>query len=194
MALLPEQLGDEHLTLRAMSLEYLTSAFDAVLESRPEVRRWLWWAQDPLDEVSYREFVGSQREKFDHDAEWRYFIFEDQSGELVGGASVDWSESNGLRAANVGYWIRSSRTGRGLATRAAGILTDAAFSYLSDVAVVEIGMDVANTASARVAEKLGFTRGAELDKAIRAPGHTGRGVIWMMRRGDWYHRESASSS
>lgn len=191
MARLPEQLKTERLELRAFSLNHFDDAFVAVKESTPELQRWLWWAQEPLDEHSYRDFVGSQSENFVNDVEWRYFIFDRSTGNLVGGCSIDLVASGDCCLANVGYWIRTSCTGRNVATQTAQILTNAAFSFLPEISSVEIGMDVANVASARVPAKLNFTYVGEFDKTFRAPGHTGRGFIWTLSRTDWNGSEVA---
>jgi len=67
-------------------------------------------------------------------------------------------------------------------------MTDAAFTYLADVELVEIHMDRANVASAGVPEKLGYrlVRNEPLER--RALGHTGEGSVWEQRRDDWTSR------
>jgi ribosomal-protein-serine acetyltransferase len=185
VARLPDVLSNDELELRSISLTDFDAAFGAVKESLPEVRRWLWWAQVPLDEGSYGEFVRHQSHNFADDVEWRYFIFDRSSGHLVGGCSVELITSGESPRTNLGYWVRTTRTGRGIATQTAKILTECVFEHLPEITLVEIGMDVANVASARVPEKLGFSLVGEFDKSLRAPGHTGRGLNWVMRRVDW---------
>ena len=51
-------------------------------------------------------------------------------------------------------------------------------------------MDKANAASAGVPARLGFKLLTEEDREVLAPGHTGRGLRWVVTRADW---ESASS-
>ncbi|MBW4078134.1 MAG: GNAT family N-acetyltransferase [Acidobacteria bacterium] len=190
MAIFSEELSTHRLELRAIPITHVDAAFDAVTESLGEVRHWLWWAQGPLDEDSYRNLVRSQAENFANDVEWRYFIFDRSTTNLVGGCSVD-LVSHDRVSANLGYWIRTSLTGQGLATHIAQLMTGAAFEYLPQISSVEISMDVNNVASARIPEKLGFTRLGEFDKAVRAPGHSGRGFIWSMERTDWPRSEAA---
>jgi RimJ/RimL family protein N-acetyltransferase len=151
VAIFPEELITRSLELRAFSIAHVDVAFKAVTESRNEVRRWLWWAQGPLDEESYKSFVRKQAANFVNDVEWRYFIFDRFTTNLVGGCSID-LVSHGSVSANLGYWIRTSLTGQGLATHTAQLMTDAAFEYLPQISSVEISMDVANVASARIAQ------------------------------------------
>ena len=182
MPLVPRSLSDEVLQLRALSPTYLTEALAAVRESHRELENWLWWAQEPFDEKRYGEFIDRHAENFIRDREWRYFVFEQTSGILVGGASIKRSEFDGVKSANVGYWIRSTKTGLGFATRVVRILIEAVFEHMSDVVLIEIGMDVANIASARIPSKLGFTCQGEFAKPIRATAHTGRGLVWTLSR------------
>jgi RimJ/RimL family protein N-acetyltransferase len=102
------------------------------------------------------------------------------SGELVGGAGL---HPKGPGTADIGYWVRADRTGRGYATAAARALTEAAFQHLADVHRVTIRMDQANVARAAVPRKLGY-RGdrEETTRDIVASGHTGKGWIWVYTR------------
>ena len=76
----------------------------------------------------------------------------------------------------IGYWVRSDRTGRGYATSAARILTDTGFDCCPDVDRIEIRCHPANLASAAVPPKLGY----RLDTS-----GTGGDLIWAVTRADW---------
>jgi RimJ/RimL family protein N-acetyltransferase len=84
----------------------------------------------------------------------------------------------------IGYWTESGHAGMGYATYAAAALTRAAFEYLAHVTRTVIMCDVANRASARVAEKVGYRRVAEELRPIVAPGQTGRTIVWVLERPD----------
>jgi RimJ/RimL family protein N-acetyltransferase len=75
--------------------------------------------------------------------------------------------------------VHADHTGRGLATRAAGALTDAG-PALPDVDRIEIRCDEANTASAAIPKRLGYHRVEEREPA--APAESGRLMIWVKRR------------
>jgi RimJ/RimL family protein N-acetyltransferase len=117
---------------------------------------------------------------FDADTEWSYMLYELDSGELVGGAGLH--QRAGPTVVEIGYWVRTDRTGRGYATAAAGALTDAAFTHLAGIERVEIHMDQANLASAAVPRKLGYRLDREESREVLAPGHTGRGLVWVIDR------------
>ena len=82
----------------------------------------------------------------------------------------------------IGYWVRTDRTRRGIATSAAGALTRAAFS-LPGVERVEIHCDQSNRPSAGVAAKLGYILARTEPKEPAAPGETGRFMVWVRASG-----------
>ena len=82
----------------------------------------------------------------------------------------------------IGYWVHPAFTGRGVATSAAGALTDAALA-LPAVDHVEIHHDMLNLASERVPAKLGFTQvGTTTGRFELAPGDSGTTAIWRIAR------------
>jgi len=180
MALMPDTLSVPPLELQRCQLDCLDALMSAVGQSQPELARWLPWA-DPMPTTdAERGFVQDHQRAFDGDEDYGYFLIERASGELVGGAGLHPKEGG---VAEIGYWVRSDRTGRGYATAAADALTAAAFEYLSDVVKVIIRMDQANLASAAVPPKLGYTlEGEEVLRDMVASGHTGKGWIWAQSR------------
>lgn len=75
------------------------------------------------------------------------------TGELIGDAGIELTE----HGAELGYTLSRRVWGQGLATEAARLCIDAAFGPLGLPRLVALA-DVANPASARVLEKLGFSR------------------------------------
>jgi RimJ/RimL family protein N-acetyltransferase len=90
-------------------------------------------------------------------------------------------EPDGLE---IGYWIHPSFTGRGLATSAARILTDAAFR-VDGITHVEIHHDQANVASAGVPRRLGYRLVAAAPDEVAAPAEVGIEWIWRVDRDEW---------
>ena len=152
----------------------------AIETSQSELTRWLPWA-DPLPtEEAELEFLRDQERAFDCDEMFAHFLFERDSGELVGGIGLHRKEE---KTAEIGYWVRSDRAGRGYATAAAGAITDAAFDCLAEVDRVIIRMDQANHASAAVPPKLGFTlQGEDVSGRVPSADRSGKGWIWARLR------------
>ena len=152
----------------------------AVEASFPELHRWMPWAatMPTADEMS--TVLQEGEAAFDGDQEWSYVLIESDSGEVVGSAGLH--RRGGPGTIEIGYWVRSDRTGQGYATAAARALADAAFTWLDDVERVEIRMDGANRASAAVPPKLGFRPLGGESRDLLAPAHSGGGLVWARDR------------
>jgi RimJ/RimL family protein N-acetyltransferase len=142
----------------------------AVAESLPELRQFLgflpWVAAEPtVESAEARCRTGAAN--FLARADLPFLAFEKSTGQLVGGVGLHrtvWATPK----TEVGYWIRSSRAGRGFVTEAVGALLDYAFRQMQAVRV-ELITDEANTASRRVAERCRFDLEGTLRDERRAP-------------------------
>ena len=123
MAALPEEVdvGAHGLVLRRWRLADGERLFAAIEASMPELRRFMPWAkEDPT-----AESVGAFLETAAVDvpsATSVGFALVDAAGEIVGGVGLH--DRRGPGILEIGYWVRSDRTGRGYATAAARVLTD----------------------------------------------------------------------
>jgi RimJ/RimL family protein N-acetyltransferase len=177
---MPETLLAPPLELRRCQVESLDALMSAIAQSQSELARWLPWADPMPTRDAERAFIEDRRHAFDADHDYGYFLFEHGTNELVGGAGLH-PKKGGI--AELGYWVRSDRTGRGYATAAAGALTIAAFDYLPRVVKVVIRMDQANLASAAIPAKLGFTlEDEEVSRDVLASDHKGKDWIWTHPR------------
>lgn len=75
------------------------------------------------------------------------------TGQLLGGAGIN-QLSPHHRYGNIGYWVRQSRQGQGIARQAVALLRDFGFQRLG-LFRLEIVMGVGNTASEAVAVAAG---------------------------------------
>jgi RimJ/RimL family protein N-acetyltransferase len=183
MSLLPDWLPAPPLELRRWSNTDLPELMAAIELSVADLGLWFPWAAQGVPSVGdERDVLAAGVVDFDHDVDWSYSLFESSSGELVGGCGLHRRRADCLE---IGYWVRSDRHRRGYATAAARCLTDAAFACVSDADRVEIRMDRANVASARVPAKLGYQLDGEEPHELLARGHTGRRLIWSMTRDRW---------
>ncbi len=85
--------------------------------------------------------------------------------------------------AEVGYWVRTDMTGRGIATSAIGSLIAFAFDRWAALERVVLKCDGANTGSVRVAERNGFVRVSETKWEPRNESQSGVEILWERRRG-----------
>lgn len=186
MAALPDELHGERLRLCRWTLDGIDDLITAIASSFAELHTWMTWAETMPTRESSIAIVNEDRARFDSDERWSYWIREIGGGQLVGSAGL--SHRGVDDELEIGYWVRSDRTGRGYATEAASILTSAAFNADLGIATVRISMDRANTASAGVPQKLGFVRDREYEREIVTRGHSGNGIAWVIGRNDWLTR------
>jgi RimJ/RimL family protein N-acetyltransferase len=127
---------------------------DAIDSSLPELQQWMPWAtSEPSPVGSLAERIGKFRRAFQSGHDWTYGIFDPGETLVLGGAGLHQRTEPGRL--EIGYWIRSSAAGAGLATEAAAALVDVAFR-VHHVEAVEIRCDLANERSAAVPRRLGF--------------------------------------
>ena len=180
MPLLPDTLAAGPVQLLRWHEDQLDDLMVAIGLSFTELQRWMPWADSMPSAAAELAVLASGSAAFDADREWQYLIHETSSGDLVGGAGLH--RRLGPTALEVGYWIRSDRTGLGYATAAAGALTNAAFAHVGGVDTVEIHTDAANLASAAIPPKLGFTLAREEPRSPQTRGGTGTFLIWELER------------
>lgn len=136
------------------------------------------WARNDPATNAVEFFSRTQQNRSDGIAV-EYAVLQPSTGEILGGMGL--MTRQGPRSLEVGYWLRADATGRGIATRGAGALVDAAFT-LPDVDTVFLICDEANGPSAAIARRLGFTHMATEDAPVLAPGQTGRMMRWALTR------------
>ena len=161
------------LVLRRWALTDAERLLAAIEHSLPELREWMPWASVQPTLESVRAFLERSGSEAGSVVEMGFGLFE-ADGEVVGGFGLHRRRGPGIL--EIGYWVRSDRTGRGYATSAARTLTDTGFVCFPDVDRIEIRCHPANLASAAVPPKLGY----HLDTS-----ETGGGLIWAVTRADW---------
>jgi RimJ/RimL family protein N-acetyltransferase len=187
MAAMPDVLDAAPLSLVRSRPGDVDELLEAVRSSFAELQQWMHWAQTMPTWEQQRTALAAGDLAFDAGTDFGFLFRESATGALVGGGGVHRREGPG--AVEIGYWVRSDRHNRGYATRATAAMTEAAFTYLADVDRVEINMDCANVASARVPEKLGFRLLRVEDHEKLALAHTGRRSVWQTTREEWTRRD-----
>jgi len=142
------ELTDGVISLRHPDEGDATDVTSAVRTSLPELMQWMPWAKAGFDSSHALSWI---RGETDPGAE--PFVVVDTDGALIGTAGLHPFIEKDLRI-ELGYWIRTDRTGRGLASRATRLLARYAIEQRG-ARRVEIVMSVENEGSRRVAENAG---------------------------------------
>lgn len=170
-------LGD--ITVRRYVVEDARALHDAIVESDGHLRPWMpWMSLEPLTVADRTRLLSDFRSAWDEGRDFALGIFE--GGRLVGSTGLHLRGSEGT--VDIGYWMRSTHAGRGIATRVVQRLCVEALG-LEGIDRVRILHDAANAASRRVAEKSGFTRAGEIRRQPEAPGESGVLLVWIRERG-----------
>ena len=143
------------LQVRTLLLQDARELLAVVLASRDELGRYMSWPRDLFDLEQARRFVKLSRDGWLAGRTLRLGIFERSTGVLLGSVEVDGIDFRRGQA-ELGYWIRTDRCGRGYATEAANAMVRYGFETLR-VHKIRADVAVGNSSSARVLAKLGFT-------------------------------------
>lgn len=176
---LPSSLRSARLLLRAATDDDADAFAEAVRESAESLCRFMSWPHRDYRPEEARGRFGVCNEQRARGTGFEYLVFE--GDRFVGVAGL--SQLNAVHpVANLGYWVRTSCTGRGHASEATRTLAAAAIA--AGLVRLEIVAAVSNVASQRVAEKAGATREAVLRSRIVLRGVVHDAALFSIVRGD----------
>lgn len=163
--------------------------FDAIRESKAELARWMSWFRPRYGIADAREWISRSTRGRRLGTEHNFLIL-DADERILGTCALNQIRPDN-RMANLGYWIRTSSAGKGVATAAVREIAEFAFRE-TDLARLEIVVEVSNRASQRVAEKSGaIFEGVAHDRiVIRGEAHDAR--MYALLRSRWKRRSSRS--
>lgn len=142
-----------------------------------------WAKREPMSLEDKTAQLRIFRGRFDLDEDYAYAVFDAGETAVLGAAGLHKRVGDG--ALEIGYWIDVDHNGRGLASEAAGALTRVGFA-MGGIDRIEIHCAPTNAASARVAEKLGYTCEATLRGRHRdAEGRPRDTMFWSLFAADF---------
>jgi RimJ/RimL family protein N-acetyltransferase len=166
---------------------------EAVDSSLDHLRPWMPWAQSEPQALEDKvELLRAFRGQFDLGQNFVYGLFSADESRLVGGSGFHLRV--GADAFEIGYWIRASEDGKGLATEATAALTRVGFE-VCEVDRIEIHVEPANEKSARIPQKLGYVEEARLRRRLYAAegGEPRDTIVYSMFRSDYPGTPSQSA-
>ena len=130
-----------------------SSLFFAVTESVEAVGRWMSWCHPGYSINDADQWIALCLTNWQSGTDREFGIFDVASGEVLGCTGIN--QINRVNNfGNLGYWVRASRTGHGVASAAATLVARFGFSELK-LCRLEIIARIDNAPSRRIAEKLG---------------------------------------
>jgi ribosomal-protein-serine acetyltransferase len=147
------QLAGAGFVLRAYLPADAPLLLEAVRESIAEVGRWLPWCHAGYCLADAENWLRDCAANWRSGSAYQLTLVAADGQCLLGAVGIN-HINRVNRIANMGYWIRTGSCGHGLASQAARLAAQFAFSQLG-ISRIEIAAMPDNIASRRVAEKCG---------------------------------------
>lgn len=143
--------------------------FAAIDESRPELQYHVLGPTRPHSVLEVEQLIERSKQQRRQRQGYYLGIFSSPTNQFAGNVNLhDIGTRN--RSGEVGYWVRTSQAGKGIATAATALIILFGFKELMLHRIV-LRAAVDNPASWRIAEKLGFVyEGTQRDEQLLPRG------------------------
>lgn len=172
-------IESERITLQRFTRRDSTTLDEAIRESLADLNQWLPWARMDYTSSDTTAFIRESIQAWKEERAWDYSIRSNNDPKRHVGNISFWTVSKLGKIAEIGYWVRSGETGRGVCTKAVDLLLEEMFNSLGYHKIV-LRIAVGNDASDRVAEKLGFTREGVLREELLIRGNWVDHSLWSL--------------
>lgn len=176
------ELTDDKVTLRPYRMSDSKESYQAIKESAAEISVWLPFVHKDYSLKENRAWVKKRPGDWKKGKAYEFAIWDVKDGTIIGGCGLNNIDKLNRRA-NLGYWVRTSHTGRGVAPAATLLLAKWAFEVLK-LTRIEILVATGNQRSLRVAEKAGARREGILRNRIVIRDKAHDAVIHSLIPGD----------
>lgn len=162
---MPEELDGEKIRLVKRHRKYSGEMFELIEHSRDFLREFLYWVDATKSEEDVDNAMDMFVRQWEDKTAFDFVVLERTSGKVVGAGGVHEVDfKNG--SANFGYLLDRGQTGKGYASELVRLVEDCLFANGFHRLVIEA--DVRNTASQRVAERLGYVYEGTLRDVVLA--------------------------
>ncbi len=165
----------------------------AVHASHQELSEFLPWAHSRYSRMDAVNFIKDSNRAWREARAYDFAIRRPTDADHhIGNVSV-WFVSRGFRSGEIGYWVRTDETERGIATEVAREALTIGFEELEMHRII-LRIAIGNRASERVAEKLGFVREGVLREEIKVHGQWLDHSVWGMLEHEFHRLHSSERS
>lgn len=178
----PDILTDGTITLKQQTQKDADALYAAVRESIPELMPWLPFAHPDYCIKETRGWLKKCGIDWKNNIAFNFAIANNGDGTIIGGCGLNQLNTNDL-VANLGYWVRTSQSAKGVAPAATRLLAGWGFKALK-LKRIEILIAVENRKSLRVAEKTGAYREGVLRNRLRLGGKQHDAVLFSLVPGE----------
>ena len=172
----------EEVRLRRYESADALSVLEAARESTAEIFPWMQWCHSDYSLADAEAWINQREPLFREGREYSFAIIGTDDRYL---GTCDINQINdAARFGNVGYWIRTSASGRGVAPRAIRLLARFAFGS-TNLIRLEIVCAAGNVRSPRAAEQAGAAREGVLKDRLFLHGQPHDAVMYAIVRSAW---------
>lgn len=173
-------MTDHLVRIRPYRVDDAPLVWEAVRESLAELQPWMPWCHPGYSIDESRGWLETQVRAFEQGSTFEFAIVSADE-EYLGGCGLNQIDTVNHRA-NLGYWVRTSATRRGVACQAVCAIRDWAFQH-TGLLRLEVVVAVANAGSQAVAVKTGATREGVLKNRLLLNGAVHDATMFSFTRG-----------
>jgi ribosomal-protein-serine acetyltransferase len=166
------------ITIRPFCAEDAVGLHSAALESTNELSDWMVWFRPDYSIEHSRAFLNKSAADWKRGERYTFAIVDSVEGTFLGSVGL-FLVSKEHRFANIGYWVRTGKSGHGIGSAATLLAAIFGFNVLG-LNRIEFVVPPGNRASLRVAEKVGAKREGSLRRRIMLGGKAQDAVLYSL--------------
>ncbi len=178
---IPTRFETERLLIRRYELADEQSLYKAARSSISEVFEFLPWCHPDYTIEDSRSWLKTILPNWRQGSAYSFGIFNRENKELVGGCGINQIDEHPI--GNLGYWITTAHTRKGMASEASRALAHFGIEHLH-LQRIEIIMSAENPGSRAVAESVGATYEGRLRNRLMLHGRTHDAYLYSIIPGD----------
>lgn len=172
----------DYIRIRPLQIEDASSLYAAIKESASQLSQWMTWVTPDYSPEDCRAFIARSVRAWELGESFTFGIFDTRDQSLAG--SIALNHLNRAHSfANVGYWVRASRTRGGIGSAAASAVAKFGFDVLG-LDRLEFIIPTTNIASQRVAQRAGAKFEGILRNRLVLSGQTLDATVYSLVPGD----------
>lgn len=162
----------------------VTGFFEAVTESIQEIGVWLPWCHDGYSIKETELWVNQTVPRiWDSKKGCEFIIVNPKSQKVLGGCCLEQLNLD-KKEASIGYWIRTSETGKGIATRACFFLIKYGIEELG-LNLIKVIPSAENIPSQRVADKLPYQEIKKVKDGFEIRGKVSDALVYKITKASY---------
>lgn len=170
-----------NIIIRQYREEDVLGFYEAVAESKADIAKWLPWCHDEYSIEDSKSWITEMVPEIWRSKKGAEFVIVDSDNhKIIGGCCLEQIDVL-KREANIGYWVRTSETKKGIATFACHFLIEFGFHRLQ-LEKIKIIPSIENTASRKVAEKLPYESVELVTDGFQIREHISDALVYTVSR------------